>query len=271
MVREQSATAVLDGKASGSERRYLVGVQGLRTVAALLVAVYHIWLGRVSGGVDVFFVVAGFFAVGSLLRALSGAGSSREILKASGSYLLRTMRRVVPSSVMVLATTVAAAMFLMPQAFWETNVAAGWAALTFTENWFLVSQATDYLAQEAAAPAFQQYWALAVNVQFYVGAAVLFGFVALLVRKRPSALPKAVGFTVTAVGVASFVYSVSLTASNQPAAYFDTFTRLWEFMAGAGLYLFLSSRGGTAFSAQALGFSLGMGWSGGVAWSWSGP
>ena len=32
-------------------------VQGLRTLALALVAIYHIWFGKVSGGVDVFLVV----------------------------------------------------------------------------------------------------------------------------------------------------------------------------------------------------------------------
>jgi peptidoglycan/LPS O-acetylase OafA/YrhL len=42
------------------DRGYRPEIQGLRAVGAILVAVYHIWLGRVSGGVDVFFVVSAF-------------------------------------------------------------------------------------------------------------------------------------------------------------------------------------------------------------------
>ncbi len=50
---------------SRANGQYLYGVQGLRTFAALMAAVHHIWFHRVSGGVDVFFVVAGYFAAGS--------------------------------------------------------------------------------------------------------------------------------------------------------------------------------------------------------------
>ena len=42
------------------ERKFRPEIEGLRVVAALLVAIYHIWFGKVSGGVDVFFVVSGF-------------------------------------------------------------------------------------------------------------------------------------------------------------------------------------------------------------------
>ena len=48
-------------------------LQGLRAIAVVLVVVYHVWVDRVSGGVDVFFVISGFLLTGQLARA---AGSS---------------------------------------------------------------------------------------------------------------------------------------------------------------------------------------------------
>jgi len=36
---------------------------GLRGIAIALVAIFHIWFGRVSGGVDVFLALSGFFLV----------------------------------------------------------------------------------------------------------------------------------------------------------------------------------------------------------------
>lgn len=36
------------------QKKYRPEIEGVRAVAALLVAIYHIWFGKVSGGVDVF-------------------------------------------------------------------------------------------------------------------------------------------------------------------------------------------------------------------------
>ena len=46
-------------------------IQGLRAVAVLLVVVFHIWMGRVSGGVD---VTNGFAYIGAWASNVSYAG-----------------------------------------------------------------------------------------------------------------------------------------------------------------------------------------------------
>src|SRR3954465_14179845 len=44
----------------GRKSKFRPEIQGLRSLAVLMVMSYHIWLGRVSGGVDVFLLISAF-------------------------------------------------------------------------------------------------------------------------------------------------------------------------------------------------------------------
>lgn len=64
-------------------------IEGLRVVAALLVAVYHIWFNRVSGGVDVFFVISGFLITTSIISTINRTGEFRFL-----PYVTKLIKRV---------------------------------------------------------------------------------------------------------------------------------------------------------------------------------
>ncbi|MET1063947.1 MAG: hypothetical protein ABWX85_03155, partial [Arthrobacter sp.] len=49
---------------------YRPEVQGLRALAVLMVVTYHVWLGRVSGGVDIFLLISAFLMTLSFARKL---------------------------------------------------------------------------------------------------------------------------------------------------------------------------------------------------------
>lgn len=46
-------------------------IQGLRAFAVLLVVVYHVWVGKVSGGVDVFLFISTFLLSLSFMRKIN--------------------------------------------------------------------------------------------------------------------------------------------------------------------------------------------------------
>ena len=76
-------------------------IEGLRAVAAALVAIFHIWLGRVSGGVDVFFVVSGFLITTGLLSRIERTGSPQ-----LARFWGRLVIRLVPAALTVLLAIV---------------------------------------------------------------------------------------------------------------------------------------------------------------------
>src|SRR4029079_2069417 len=78
---------------------YRDDLDGLRGIAIALVAVFHIWFGRVSGGVDVFLALSGFFFGGRLLRTALTPGAALS----PAPELMRLVRRLLPALVVVLA------------------------------------------------------------------------------------------------------------------------------------------------------------------------
>jgi peptidoglycan/LPS O-acetylase OafA/YrhL len=214
-----------------TERRFRPEIEGLRAVAAVLIAVYHVYLGRVSGGVDVFFVVAGFLVVGSLLGRAGRTGRVE-----AAAYLSRLARRLLPNALLVLALVLVATVVWLPGSrrspvFWEVGAAA-----VYAENWALMARSVDYLAREEAASPVQHFWAMSVQGQFYVLA--LLAVLLVWTRRWPAAVVRRrLVVLLVPVALVSFAFSVWLTEVNQPVAYFHTGARLWEFAVGALLAL----------------------------------
>jgi peptidoglycan/LPS O-acetylase OafA/YrhL len=229
-------------------------IEGLRAVAAILVAIFHIWLQRVSGGVDVFFVVSGFLISSGLLAEADRTGSIRFL-----SFWGRLVKRLFPSAMLVLFSVVVAALFWLPQSRWRATIEQVAAAATYTENWLLSANAVDYLARHQGTSPLQHFWALSVQGQFYLAWPVVFA--AALKAAARWRVPYRTPLRVLLFGMfcASFAFSVYLTAHNQPLAYLHTLTRVWEFCMGSMLAMTLPS----LRLPRAL--KVGMGWTGLVA------
>src|SRR6185312_13398885 len=101
---------------AGGGRRFRPELEGLRAVAVVLVVVYHVWFNRVSGGVDVFFLISGFLVTGGLYRKAE-RGSLR-----LGATWSRQFARLLPAVAVVLLVTVVAAALLLPETRWLPTV-----------------------------------------------------------------------------------------------------------------------------------------------------
>lgn len=228
-----TTTAPRDVVAPGRARRS--EIEGLRTVAALLVAVYHVWLARVSGGVDVFFVVTGFFITMTLISQIERRG--RLSARAFGG---RLVRRLWPAAMTVLVAASLVTWLLAPEALRHRSFTEILASALYVENWQLALAAVDYLAASDPPTLVQHFWAMSLQGQFYV-LWFLLAALALLVARRLGASPRrAFAAVLVVVLVVSLGISVWHTAVDQPFAYFSTPARLWEFAVGGLLALFLS-------------------------------
>jgi peptidoglycan/LPS O-acetylase OafA/YrhL len=219
--------------AGRTRRTYRPEIEGLRAIAAFLVVIFHVFIGKVSGGVDVFFVVAGFLITLILVDQVLVRGGLQP-----GRYFSRLASRLLPMSILVLLAVSAAILLLAPlwyQSPWMRQV--GWSAL-YVENWSLAGESVEYLNKAAPASPVQQFWALSIQGQFYVIWILLFAL-ALLVGRMLTRVPFTRVITVVLVVAfaGSFAYSVQAERDGSLNAYFHTGTRVWEFAAGGLLAL----------------------------------
>lgn len=203
-------------------------IQGLRTLAALLVAAYHIWTYRISGAVDVFFVVSAFVMTQSLLRGIERSGTVR-----LRRFYRDLLFRMAPLAWIVTGGALLAGLAFLPVTEWTTLARQATSAATFSINYFLGFESLAYLGDEANSSLFQHFWAMAVQVQFYLFfplLAVLAVAISRRIRRSPHVI---LVFLLALLFAASFAYALVSVIGDQAFAYFDTGARAWEFAAGA--------------------------------------
>lgn len=219
-----------DSRPTGTHR-YRLELQGLRAVAVALVVVYHVWFGRVSGGVDVFFLISGFLLTGQLVRAVSRGGIGFRPMWG------RMIKRLFPTALTVLAVVMVVSVFALPEYRWFQTIRHIVASALYLENWQLAADSADYFTRHDEAGVVQHYWSLSIQGQFYLVWPILVALLVIMARRFRWVPRDAVIGGLLVVFAASLGHSVGLTTINQPLAYFSSLTRAWEFALGGLLAL----------------------------------
>jgi peptidoglycan/LPS O-acetylase OafA/YrhL len=229
---KEPAPAAPAPTATGSRKTgfYRHDLDGLRGIAIALVAMYHVWFGRVSGGVDVFLALSGFFFGGKLLRAALNPSSRLSPVP----EVIRLARRLLPALVVVLAGCAVLTILVQPQTRWETFADQSLASLGYYQNWQLAHTVADYLRAGEAVSPLQHIWSMSVQGQFYVTfLALVFGSAYLCRHRLGEKLRTMFVLMIGALTAASFGYAIIAHATNQATAYYSSFARGWELLVGA--------------------------------------
>ncbi|WP_298128831.1 acyltransferase family protein [Micropruina sp.] len=239
---------------TASRRPLRQDIQGLRFVAVLLVVVYHVWLDRVSGGVDIFLVLSAFFLTSSFARKLD---DGRPL--ALAGYWTRTFARIVPLATLTILAVVATAQWLMPIAVWPDIQQQAIASALYMQNWWLAANDVNYYG--GAPIPLQHFWSLSIQGTVFLAWPLIFAVVALVVRWRPDVpVRRLLAGAFGLIFVASLAWSVWITAVDQTFAYFDTRARLWEFAFGS--LLALVATGGRSLGRPGSTWRTAAGWLG---------
>lgn len=209
-------------------------IEGLRAVSVFMIVVYHVWLGRVSGGVDVFLFISAFLLGSSFARRLDARKPFGPV-----RYWLRTFTRLMPPATVAILGTLIGSYFLLPESSWQTVISHAIASATYVQNIWLSITSVDYYALDAStASPLQHFWSLSLQGQVFLTWPLL--FIGAKFAAKKSAHPRRVAFGFFAViAAASFAFSIYYTATHQSAAYFSTPARAWEVACGTLLALAL--------------------------------
>lgn len=220
---------------------YRVDIDGLRGYAIGLVVLFHVFVGRVSGGVDVFLLLSGYFFLGGQLRYAMRPNPNLN----PWWPLWRTIRRLVPALVVVLLSVFIAVHYLTPELMSDELAAQFTASMLYYQNWELMVQAADYAAASQDTSPLQHLWSMAVQGQFYVFGILLGTVIAFLITKLhvPREHAKRGAIAVLAIiTIASLAWASRFGFIGTGANYYSTFSRAWELSLGALLAFVPTSR-----------------------------
>ncbi|WP_339018670.1 acyltransferase family protein [Corynebacterium simulans] len=245
--------------------RYRYDLDGLRGIAIALVVIYHVFVGRVSGGVDVFLLLSGYFFLGSQLRYAAKPNASLN----PWWPIWRTLRRLVPSLVLVIGATYILVRIFTPELMRTELAQQITATMLYFQNWELARQNADYTAASASTSPLQHMWSMAVQGQFYIMGIAFALILAAIMKLRPAPDPKRLkqvrfptvnqiaGPILIVVTIASFAYASRDGLYGTAANYYSTWSRAWELTLGAVLAIYgtkwnISSRFSNLFTGLGL-------------------
>ena len=232
-------------------KRILEHVTGLRGVAILLVVLFHLvpqWCPCGHFGVDVFFVVSGYFMFSSVWKP---GFTLRE-------YYGKKVVRILPPLLALVLVLYPCALFLYTVTYRQSYAETGLSALLGLSNEYLEYFTQGYFDFGSRENPLQHTWFLSVTLQMYV----LVPLAAVLLRRAPRWLERCTWAALFAVSFLAYHHGPAYPAHcpgllrglfTQLAAvagclpgevfhsyaspYYWSLGRLWELMAGAGIAL----------------------------------
>ncbi|MEW5811295.1 MAG: acyltransferase [Actinomycetota bacterium] len=200
----------------------------MRAVAVVAILATHLagWPRGGFLGVDVFFVISGFFVTDMLLRSAEPTGTV-----SLGRFWLDRARRILPLAVVVLLLAYLASLALLPSQSHAIGIDALY-SLVFLANWHFAFHGADASTAVGADSPLQHYWPLAIEEQFYLVWPILILAVTALVVHRAWTRTHWFRVVAAASGLVT-AGSLAWAAASPQTAHFNTFARVWELGLGA--------------------------------------
>lgn len=202
---------------------YRRDIDGLRSLAVLIVVFFHLKITLFSGGfigVDIFFVISGYLVTQMIFQSVKDGTFS--YLK----FYTRRIRRLFPALLVVVISTIFLAYFIVPPSSLSSLAQSSIASLLSVSNFYFLFTA-DYFDNTAHLTPLLHTWSLSVEEQFYLIWPALIVFLAG-VKARRNWVP--IGLLIA--GLASLILAEAFMGSNPSSAFFLFPFRVSEFAVG---------------------------------------
>jgi peptidoglycan/LPS O-acetylase OafA/YrhL len=206
---------------------YRPEIDGMRAVSILAVIIYHARI-YISGepflkggflGVDIFFIVSGYLIASILIKEknLNGNISIK-------NFFIRRARRILPLLFFVaIITLFLGYFFLLPPSLID-NTKTILSSIFFFSNYFLFITGQEYGAESGLLIPFLHTWSLSIEEQFYI----FFPFFIFFINGSK----KRIILTICIICL-SIIFSHLLSSAIPQFNFYNTISRIWEFLLGA--------------------------------------
>lgn len=214
------------------KRKYITGIDGLRSIAVIGVILYHLTPWLMPGGflgVTLFFVISGYLMTDILLTEWE----SRQKIALTHFYMKRA-RRIYPSLIAVFVLSGSAFLFLAKDLLTNFREIVLSSLLNFNNFWQIFN-GSSYFDRFGNESAFTHLWSLSIEGQFYIIWPIVIAFL-LYKQDTHQRLTRLLifGTSLSAILMIAFYNPDTLNR-----LYYGTDTRIFSILMGAYLAVFI--------------------------------
>ncbi len=209
-----------------TNHNYRPDIDGLRSLAVLMVVAFHFFPSFVGGGfigVDIFFIISGYLISNIIVTHLEAGNFSFT------DFYFRRIRRIFPALIIVLIFSLLVGWFFLYCDEYQELARQSIAGIASVANFELLNE-VGYFDNAAETKPLLHLWSLGIEEQFYI----LYPFLLWFCWKKKYSISLVIIFIIAA----SFFSNVVLVNNHPSWAFYLPFSRFWEIAIGAILSQF---------------------------------